>query len=178
MTFFSFIRGINVGGNNIVKMAQLKEALLKRGLKEVQTYIQSGNVISTGSSASQVSKSLEDCLKQDFKITTQVVSFSAKTWEKILSEAPPFWGNNPEWRHNMLILLDPKDLKEVLQGIGNTKPDIEKIVAGKGVLYMSVLKTAITRSNLNKLPSLPIYKLLTIRNSNTSKKLFEKAQQL
>lgn len=45
MTYIALLRGINVGGNRIVKMAELKNVLLALGLKDVKTYIQSGNVL-------------------------------------------------------------------------------------------------------------------------------------
>ncbi len=43
--YIAFIRGINVGGNNIIKMDSLKKSFEAAGLKNVKTYIQSGNVI-------------------------------------------------------------------------------------------------------------------------------------
>lgn len=43
--YVAFLRGINVGGNALIKMADLKIALSQSGLNNVRTYIQSGNVI-------------------------------------------------------------------------------------------------------------------------------------
>ena len=45
MWFLCIIRGINVGGHNKIKMTDLRELMEAMGLKEVETYIQSGNVI-------------------------------------------------------------------------------------------------------------------------------------
>ncbi len=47
----SLFRGINVGGNNSVRMDALKELHESLGLQEVQTYIQSGNVVFTSDDA-------------------------------------------------------------------------------------------------------------------------------
>jgi len=44
-TRIAFIRGINVGGKAAVTMAELRKALEDRGLQNVRTYIQSGNVV-------------------------------------------------------------------------------------------------------------------------------------
>ncbi len=44
-TYIALLRGINVSGQKKVPMAELRELLSNFGLKEVQTYIQSGNVI-------------------------------------------------------------------------------------------------------------------------------------
>jgi Uncharacterized protein conserved in bacteria len=43
--YAAFFRGINVGGRNKVKMADLKQLFHDCGFREVITYIQSGNVI-------------------------------------------------------------------------------------------------------------------------------------
>ena len=56
MKYVSLLRGINVGGNNIIKMADLKECFNDMGFANVRTYIQSGNVLFT---ASESTKALE-----------------------------------------------------------------------------------------------------------------------
>ncbi|AIQ62265.1 hypothetical protein PSTEL_03170 [Paenibacillus stellifer] len=43
--YISLIRGINVGGNNIVKMQELKALFEDLGFRNARTYIQSGNVV-------------------------------------------------------------------------------------------------------------------------------------
>ena len=43
--YVAFLRAINVGGHTIIKMADLKQIFESLGLENVQTYIQSGNVI-------------------------------------------------------------------------------------------------------------------------------------
>jgi len=43
--FAAFIRGINVGGNKLLPMSELKAACESAGLTEVRTFLQSGNVL-------------------------------------------------------------------------------------------------------------------------------------
>lgn len=45
MVYVALLRGINVGGHNKVKMAELKMLFEKLGFEQVKTYIQSGNVL-------------------------------------------------------------------------------------------------------------------------------------
>ena len=45
MKYIALLRGINISGQKIIKMADLRAILEKVGLSKVQTYIQSGNVI-------------------------------------------------------------------------------------------------------------------------------------
>ena len=44
-TYIVLLKGINVGGHKKVPMAELRELLNKSGFEDVQTYIQSGNII-------------------------------------------------------------------------------------------------------------------------------------
>ena len=39
------LRGVNVGGHNLIKMDALKSLCVSLKLKDPQTYVQSGNVI-------------------------------------------------------------------------------------------------------------------------------------
>lgn len=44
-TWIALFRGINVGGHNIIRMAELRALLESMGLANVRSYIQSGNVV-------------------------------------------------------------------------------------------------------------------------------------
>lgn len=44
-TLIALLRGINIGGNNKLPMKELSALLAKMGLSDIQTYIQSGNVV-------------------------------------------------------------------------------------------------------------------------------------
>ncbi|WP_270607638.1 DUF1697 domain-containing protein [Bacillus mobilis] len=43
--YIALLRGINVGGHKVIKMADLKQMFESIGLKQVKTYIQSGNIV-------------------------------------------------------------------------------------------------------------------------------------
>ena len=45
MNYFAFLRGINVGGHNMLRMADLKNLCTSLGYNDVRTVLQSGNVI-------------------------------------------------------------------------------------------------------------------------------------
>jgi uncharacterized protein (DUF1697 family) len=62
--FIALFRGINVGGSGVLPMRDLVEALEALGLKDVKTYIQSGNVVFKSSE--------EDSAKISSRISAQV----------------------------------------------------------------------------------------------------------
>jgi uncharacterized protein (DUF1697 family) len=51
--YVALLRGINVGGNNLIKMPTLKACFEGEGFRDVATYIQSGNVLFTAGRADQ-----------------------------------------------------------------------------------------------------------------------------
>lgn len=62
--YIAFLRGINVGGKNVIKMADLKRAFESLGLNRVQTYIQSGNVLFESNEGEE---SLRDRIEQNIE---------------------------------------------------------------------------------------------------------------
>ncbi|HWN08694.1 MAG TPA: DUF1697 domain-containing protein [Pyrinomonadaceae bacterium] len=66
ITYVALLRGINVGGNKLIKMADLREVFESSGFKSVRTYIQSGNVIfeTRDSDADKVVRKIEKAIYQ------------------------------------------------------------------------------------------------------------------
>lgn len=171
-TFISFIRGINVGGNNIIKMADLRDALHDEGFEDATTYIQTGNIILKSKKLKgKINKEIEDIFQKHFQIDIRAVTFTEKEWEDIIKNAPKDWGKNKDWKHNLLIMLESKKAKQVLTDVGEIKKELESASLGKGVIYQSVSREKFGQSRFCRLASMPIYKEMTIRNYNTSMKL-------
>jgi len=72
--YIALLRGINVGGKNKIKMADLKQALTESGLKRVQTYIQSGNVLfESDEPESALRQHIEQLINSTFGFPVNVV---------------------------------------------------------------------------------------------------------
>lgn len=172
-TFLALLRGINVGGNNIVDMAELRAAFEKDGLENVRTYIQSGNVFfdSVEVDTLKLARLIENRVQATFHISARAVVFSKPEWQQIIENAPKWWGEDTSWKHNLLIAIPPYDMQKVVAAIGMLKPEIEAVEPGKGVLYQSLSFALFGRTTSGKLTSNHIYKQLTIRNYNTATKL-------
>lgn len=78
--YIALLRGINVGGKNMIKMAELKRSLTDDGLKKVQTYIQSGNVLFVSDEEEEEALSLriERIVRRDFGLDVPVVLRTAE----------------------------------------------------------------------------------------------------
>lgn len=89
MTYLVFIRGINVGGKNIVKMSMLIKELSNIGFDQVKSYIQSGNLIlKTDLAKSEIQNKIEALLLQKFSVNTDVILRRLDEVDKLLKECP------------------------------------------------------------------------------------------
>jgi len=87
--YIALLRGINVGGKNIIKMAELKRAFEIIGLSEVQTYIQSGNVLFKSNEVEgTLRKKIELEIETGFGFPVTVVLRSAAELEGIIGNLP------------------------------------------------------------------------------------------
>jgi uncharacterized protein (DUF1697 family) len=171
--YIAFLRGINVGGNNLIKMDALRAEFEKAGFQSVKTYIQSGNVIfqSDLTDKIEVENKIEKLLSAKFKYKAKVLVRSKKDLESTISHFPKIFGN-PEWKHNVIFLSSAVDSKSILKKL-EIKKDIEENSYHKGVLFWSAKMDKITRSNMLKLSMRAEYKEMTVRNINTTKKILE-----
>ena len=171
--YLALLRGINVGGNSLIKMADLKSALTEDGFTDVKTYIQSGNVFVTTPerSKAKVSAAVSATIARAFSLDVEVVSFTKSEWRKVIEDAPQWWGLDASWRHYLLVLLPPVKISVVLKQIGEPVDGIEFLEGGAGVVYSSTDMTKYSRTVISKTAAMPVYKRMTIRNFNTSTKL-------
>jgi uncharacterized protein (DUF1697 family) len=77
-TYISILRGINLGGHNTIKMEELKNLLSKFGFKNIETYIQSGNVVYQYKSIAtkKLDILIQDKILQQFKFDVPVITLT------------------------------------------------------------------------------------------------------
>lgn len=84
-TYILLLRGINVGGKNLIPMKELKSLLLKQGFQNVTTYIQSGNVIFNSNTEPQ---NLKPCIENTFGFEPELMLLKQDEFERMLSLCP------------------------------------------------------------------------------------------
>ena len=89
-TFAAFLRGINVGGNNPIKMDTLRKALEDIGLQNVKTILASGNVVFDAASTSEstIAKKIERCVEDTFGKEIVVIVRSIGDLQKMVASNP------------------------------------------------------------------------------------------
>jgi uncharacterized protein (DUF1697 family) len=175
MTYVALLRGINVGGKNVIPMSALSKTFERMGHVSVKTYIQSGNVLfqTPERDPRALEPRIERALTKAHRYEAKVVVRSREDMAAVIEGLPRAWKRpDPSMKYNVLFLRHEIDSEAILEGIV-PKRGIEQVSYGPGVLYWSAPVSDLGRTTMAKLSSRPIYRQLTVRNLNTTKKIFE-----
>ncbi|MGC1188117.1 MAG: DUF1697 domain-containing protein [Candidatus Acidiferrales bacterium] len=124
-TFIALLRGINVGGHQLISMADLRDLLAKLKFADVRSLVQSGNLVfrSDRKNSDQIERLLEDELEKRLKIRTDFFVRTAAEWDAIIANNPFRKEAERDSAHLVALLLktepDPKQiaaLKEAIAG--------------------------------------------------------------
>ncbi|MBL8103609.1 MAG: DUF1697 domain-containing protein [Anaerolineales bacterium] len=171
--YLALLRGINVGGKNIIKMVDLKASFESMGFSDVKTYIQSGNVVfaSVEKDNARLTDEIEKTLSKRFNYMSRLVLVAHSEMKKIVAGAPKGFGGEPDtYRYDVIFLKEPLTPKEAMKSV-STREGVDTAHAGKQALYFSRLISRASQSHLTKIIGLPVYQNMTIRNWNTTTKL-------
>jgi uncharacterized protein (DUF1697 family) len=176
MKYAVLLRGINVGGKNILPMASLKKCLQEMGFQNVSTYIASGNIfLESGKSSEETKAEIEKIILQSFELDDKSIKALVLTQARIKSivnNKPEGFGEQPDKYHSDVIFLMGIDSAQALP-LFSPREGLDKVWQGDGVIYSQRLSSRRTKSRLNKIMATPAYKSMTIRNWNTTKRLLE-----
>ena len=177
--FVALLRGVNVGGKNHLSMSALKTNLSNAGFQDVTTYINSGNVIFTSSAADprKLETKIERLLATGHKLECKVVVRSLSEMKKLVESLPASWNGDEEWAHNVMFLRHAVDSRDVLKELA-PKPDIEKVLYRPGAVLWSARRSHIKQSTMNKLSSRKVFQDMTVRNPNTTRKLYDLMKEM
>ena len=172
--FVALLRGVNVGGNNMISMSSLKKSFETLGFTQVTTYINSGNIVfqTKEGDARKLERKIEQMLSKDYKLDSKVVVRSLAEMEKLVKSLPPTWNDDSRWRYNVIFLRHSIDSEEVIADLP-VKADVDQITYRPGALLWSAPVSELARSYMAKLSSRKIFRDMTVRNLNTTRKLCE-----
>ncbi len=171
MTYIALLRGINVGGNSLVKMADLKREMEDLGCKNVKTVIASGNVVFDSKlTEKSIAKKLETGLSSALKIDIKVVVRTMAEVKQVIAHAPKSWEKGDDIRKYVAFVRLPAKPEDLIAEI-KLREGVDSVDSWDGVVYMTTKLAGITKSGFSKLAGKKIYKEITIRNYTTVKKL-------
>lgn len=148
----ALLRGINVGGNNIIKMETLRKVLTDAGLEDVATYIQSGNIVFRHKKSmkdTDCAALIASIIQAHFGLNIPVIVRSAAEWGQILSGNPYATGGKTDAENWHYMLLSQEPAAELVPAIDKAQyaPDLFEWV-GKNV-YLHIQKFGNTKLSNN-----------------------------
>src|SRR5689334_5054503 len=154
ISYVALLRGINVGGKNLIKMTELKACFERQGFRQVTTYIQSGNVLFTADpDPDELVHRIEDSLAATFGYRTGVVLRTRKQLQHVVGRAPDGFGAHPaRYRYDVIFLKQPLTASTAIKSV-LARQGVDEAHAGSGVLYFSRLISKATQSQLGRLTS-------------------------
>jgi uncharacterized protein (DUF1697 family) len=169
--YATFLRGINVGGNNLMKMSDLKLTFESLGFEKIQTFLQSGNVIfEVESTITDIKAQIEKQLSTTFNYTAYVLLFELSALVEIVANYP---FQRAETHHAYVVFIENADTYAELLKISESLGDeAAQIKGGKNVIYWNSLRGSTTDSLFGKtLGKLKYKATTTVRNLNTLEKM-------
>lgn len=146
LTFVALLRGINVGSNRKLPMADLRDACLRLGFRQPQTYIQSGNlVVDADGDADDVRKRLQPALTNQFGFSVDAVVRNAGTWATYVA-ANPFADGLDKMVH-LCLSVEPVKPGAAAE-LGERAKSGERVALTGGALWIDYGSSGVARSKL------------------------------
>ena len=178
--FVALLRGINVSGKNIIKMAELRDSLSKTGFVQLKTYLQSGNLvfISESTDQQQIAKIISSRILQDFGHDVNVKVLSKEQFENSFAQNPFVKDSEVEIKQLYYIHSFGEINSEVIAEIQDDPKITEQLFYEDQVIYVNYNagygKSKITHSFFERKLKIPV----TARNHNTMRNLVKLASEI
>lgn len=172
--YAALLRGVNVGGANKIAMASLADLFLQAGCRNVQTYIQSGNVVFAAQPKVALAAVSAVCsaVQQQFGFQTQIVLRSLEEMERIAASHPFFRDDEELGKFHVVFLADaPSPERIAALDPQRSPPDQFKVLGKEVYLYMpnGMARTKLSNAYFDS----KLKTVSTVRNWRTVQKLLE-----
>ncbi len=167
--YVALLRGINVGGNNKIAMADLRACITSGGYDDVSTYINSGNLFFTAPERPSP-EALEALIQDRFGLEIPVLLHSRDEIAAVVEQAPMEFAG-PELRCDVWFLRPGTTPAAAREQLPEPHPEADRVWTGPGVLYTTRVASLATKSRLGRVAGTPLYREVSIRNWNTTRKL-------
>jgi uncharacterized protein (DUF1697 family) len=175
-TFIALLRGINVTGRNKIPMAELRALCADLGWADVQSYIQSGNLLfQADATPVELEAELEGAIKRQFGHTISIIVRAAANWPAYVRGNPFPEASASAPNRVMLALAKARPKPDAVANLRQRAAGGEQIVQVGDALWFDyangMANTKLTPALLDRLVGSPV----TARNWNTVLKLNELA---
>lgn len=168
----ALLRGINVGGKNLIAMPELVGCFQDGGYPQARSVVQSGNVLfdAQPSSGPDLEAALERMLADRFGIPVLVVVRSHDEFAATVAAAPADHGS-AELRSEVFFLKHPLTLDEAWAQLPELREGVDAVAPGPGAIYFSRVAARATTTRITRFMSLPVFQQVTVRSWRTVTRL-------
>ena len=177
-SYVAFLRGINVGGKNPIRMADVVACLTDAGFGNVRTHGQSGNVVFTTDRAGgpRLETAVERVLAERFAIPILVVIRSRDELAATIAAAPADHGS-AKLRSEVMFLKHPLTAEQAMAEVPELREGVDAISPGPGALYFSRVAAKATTTRIQVFMAKPVFQQMTMRSWGTVQKLLALVDQ-
>jgi uncharacterized protein (DUF1697 family) len=178
--FIALLRGVNLARNKRIKMDSLRALCESLKLRDVQTYIQSGNVVfrAKETDATKLAARLERAIEKEFGFHSDVILRSVPEWKQVIARNPFARRAGIEPNKLLVVFLGGDPGEEARAKVRAIPTDPEEMHVLERELYIHYAN-GMARP---KLPMAAVERALKVtgsgRNWNSVLKLLEMAERL
>ena len=136
-TYIALLRGINVSGQRMIAMKDLKALLIKAGYEQVMTYIQSGNIVFKSSEANKktLEKDIGEVIEKYYGFAVPIVVITEEELEKIIKKNPYNDGKKDSSKLH-ITFLDTMPEKKLLETTRDEKFQSDEFHIDNTIIYL------------------------------------------
>ena len=176
-TYIMLLRGINVGGKNILRMADLRALLGELGLENVKTYIQSGNVVfqSANNDKDSLAGEIGAEIARSHDLNPQILLLTVGEFQQAVAANPFIEGQSEPKKLHLFFLAAPADQPD-WERLEAVRKDGEQFQLLDQVFYLYAPE-GIGRSKLAVIVEKALGVPVTARNWRSVSKILEMATE-
>lgn len=175
--YISFLRGINVSGRKLIKMSLLKEIYSDLGFSDIDTYLQSGNVVfnSTHNSCLHLADLISEAILKKTGFDVSVIVLTFQELEVILQNNPYHIQQSADKVTNYFTLLKEIPSPELVQKLEGFSSPQETMKIDNKIIYLNLIQGYGSSKLNNNFIESRLKMAATTRNLKTMEVLLEMA---
>jgi uncharacterized protein (DUF1697 family) len=178
-THLALLRGINVSGQKLIKMEDLRKLMETAGFENVKTYIQSGNIIfeSRESNKAKISAMIKKLISDHYGFDVGILMLNHADLAKAIANNPLLKEKDIDLKQVYVTFLSESPIDEHIEKFKTTNIEKDIAVILGDVMYLKYFVGAGTTKLTNALIENRLKVVATTRNWNTTLKLMELLEQ-
>ncbi len=138
ITYIAILRGINVSGQKIIKMVELRSCLQTLAIENIQTYIQSGNIVfnSKLTDTKLLEANIRNLILDNWGFDVPIIIRKLEELRKIKKENPFIKNHDIDLTKLAVTFLSEEPTKDLIEGFSTFKDPVDKFEFNTREIYL------------------------------------------